>query len=60
MPRPNTRSFLRPVGRFMHDAAVCLDFARRASEIAHTPESVFEARGTSRDKVLRALLDSSR
>ena len=44
----------------MHDAASCIDFAQRASAIAQTPESMFEARGTTRDKALRALLDNSR
>ena len=60
MSRSRTRSFFQPVGRFMHDAASCIDFAQRASAIAQTPESVFEARGTTRDKALRALLDNSR
>ncbi|MCR9124402.1 MAG: hypothetical protein NXH91_19245 [Phyllobacteriaceae bacterium] len=58
MSSPSSRSFLRPVGRFMRGAAKTIDFARQASAIADTPESVFEARGTTRDKALRALLNS--
>lgn len=60
MPSSNNRSLLQPVGRFMRGAAETIEFARRANAIADTPESVFEARGTTRDKALRALLNGSR
>ena len=59
MPSSNSRSFLQPVGRFVRNAAETFEFARRANAIIDTPDSVFEARGTTRDKALRALLNDT-
>lgn len=49
-------SFTRPFGRFFTATADMFEFAREANEIAHTPENVFRARGTSRDQALRDLI----
>ena len=59
MPSSNSRSFLQPVGRFMRGAAETIEFARRANAIVDIPESVLEARGTTREKALRALLNDT-
>lgn len=52
------RSMLSPAGRFFGGAAESFRFASEASRLAETPDHVFQARGTSRDKALRALLNN--
>ena len=59
MSRSTSRSLFQPVGRFMRGAAETLEFARRANAIAEAPDSVFQARGTTRDQALRALLNDT-
>lgn len=44
------------ISRFFSGAAQSIRFARRANEIANTPDSVFRARGTTKDQALRDLI----
>lgn len=47
-----------PVGRFFGAAAASLVVARQANALVNTPDSVFRARGTTRDEALRNLMNS--
>ena len=46
-----------PLGRFFSGAARSFRIATQADRLAHTPESVFIARGTTRQQAIRDLLD---
>ena len=45
-----------PVGQFFSSAVRPVSLPREASQIAHTPESVFCARGISRQQALQNLI----
>lgn len=49
------RSMFTPVGRAVSGAAEGLMLAREAQAISNTPDSVFEARGTTRRAALNDL-----
>ncbi|MEM8539763.1 MAG: hypothetical protein AAF870_02900 [Pseudomonadota bacterium] len=49
------RSMFSPVGRAVSGAAEGLMLAREAQAISRTPESVFEAKGTTRRAALNDL-----
>ena len=46
-----------PVTRFFSEAARSISFASQVDRIASTPDHVFQARGTTRQRELRNLLD---
>jgi hypothetical protein len=52
-----SRSLFYSVGRVFNGFAGSLAVARELSELANTPESVFRARGTTRDAAIRATVD---
>ncbi|WP_171904917.1 hypothetical protein [Hoeflea olei] len=43
--------------RFFSGAARSISIATQADRLAHTPEDVFIARGTTREKAIRDLID---
>jgi hypothetical protein len=44
-----------PVNRFFEDVTRTIILAREVNSLYSTPESVFRARGTTRDAAIRAL-----
>ncbi|MGI9402714.1 MAG: hypothetical protein ACR2O0_15765 [Rhizobiaceae bacterium] len=60
MTMKNTRKnfIFGPVGRFFGSAASSLIVARQANALVNAPDSVFRARGTTRDQALRDLMNS--
>lgn len=57
MPNNFKNSFFAPVGRFFGAAAAGVEFARHANRLVNTPDSTFEAHGTTRQKAIRDLLN---
>ncbi len=45
------------VRRFLSAAVQSISFASQADRLAHTPESAFHARGTTRQQAIRDLLN---
>ena len=46
-----------PVSRFFSGVARSISFASQAERLANTPDHVFQARGTTRQREIRDLLD---
>lgn len=57
MAKNHNNSIFAPVGRFFGVAAASVNFARHANALVNTPDSVFEARGTTRQKAIRDLMN---
>jgi hypothetical protein len=53
-----SRQALGSVGHFVNGVFSAVDFAREAQQIVGTPDNVFRARGTTRERVLRDFLST--
>lgn len=52
----NYRTLLAPVGNLLGRIASTVGLARELSALSDTPESVFRARGTTRQDAIRELI----
>ncbi|MBU4527638.1 MAG: hypothetical protein KUA43_11515 [Hoeflea sp.] len=52
-----TTAKTNPVSRFFSGVARSISFATQADRLANTPDHVFQARGTTRQREIRNLLD---